>query len=55
MSELACENGLGRQALYAALSPDGNPTPGTVLKAAGAVGLQLSAGAAPPDPKLAKT
>lgn len=53
MTELARETGLSRQALYAALSPEGNPTLGTVLKVAGAVGLQLSAKVAAPQGELA--
>jgi len=43
MSELARATGLGRQSLYAALSPDGNPTLDTVLKVAKALGIDLTA------------
>lgn len=43
MSELARATGLGRQSLYAALSPDGNPTLDTVLKVAKTLGIDLTA------------
>src|SRR4051812_46214509 len=43
MTALAKETGLGRQALYAALSPEGNPTLDTLLAIVNALGLQLSA------------
>ena len=43
MSRDAQETGLAREALYRALSADGNPALATVLKAAGALGIQLSA------------
>jgi probable addiction module antidote protein len=42
MSVLARETGLGRESLYKALSADGNPQLGTVLKVARALGLELS-------------
>ena len=42
MSRLAKETGLTRAALYKALSPDGNPEFGTVLKVLKALGLGLS-------------
>ena len=42
MSRLAEETGLTRAALYKALSPDGNPEFGTVLKVLKALGLGLS-------------
>ena len=42
MSALARETGLGRESLYKALSEDGNPQLGTVLKIAKALGLELS-------------
>ncbi|MCB1560808.1 MAG: putative addiction module antidote protein [Xanthomonadales bacterium] len=42
MTALARETGLGRESLYKALSADGNPQLGTVLKVAKALGLQLS-------------
>lgn len=41
MAALARETGLGRESLYKALSADGNPQLGTVLKVAKALGLQL--------------
>lgn len=43
MSALARDTGLKRQALYRALSENGNPTLETVLKVANALGIQLSA------------
>ncbi|SJZ81339.1 probable addiction module antidote protein [Enhydrobacter aerosaccus] len=43
MSELARETGLGRESLYKALSPDGNPEFGTILKVVRALGLRLHA------------
>jgi probable addiction module antidote protein len=43
MSQLAQETGLGRQALYRALSPGGNPTLETVLKVIQALGIKLHA------------
>ena len=42
MSKLAEETGLTRAALYKALSPEGNPEFGTVLKVLKALGLGLS-------------
>ena len=42
MSRLAEETGLTRAALYKALSPEGNPEFGTVLKVLKALGLGLS-------------
>jgi len=42
MSALARETGLGRESLYKALSPEGNPQLGTILKVAKALGLELS-------------
>ncbi|MBW4089864.1 MAG: putative addiction module antidote protein [Proteobacteria bacterium] len=41
MSQLAEETGLTRQALYKALSGDGNPEFATVLKVIRALGLRL--------------
>jgi probable addiction module antidote protein len=41
MSQLAEETGLTRQALYKALSSDGNPEFGAVLKVIRALGLRL--------------
>ncbi len=43
MSQVAREAGLGRESLYKALSPAGNPELGTVLKVIAALGLQLHA------------
>lgn len=42
MSDVAREAGLGRQSLYKALSPDGNPEFATVLKVIRALGLRLT-------------
>lgn len=42
MSEIARKSGLGRQALYAALSENGNPTLETLTSVLKALGLQLS-------------
>src|SRR5436190_15165596 len=43
MTQLARETGLGRESLYKALSPSGNPEFATVLKVIGALGLRLHA------------
>lgn len=43
MSQLARESGLGRESLYKALSPAGNPEFATILRVIGALGLQLHA------------
>jgi len=43
MSEVARETGLGRESLYKALSPDGNPEFATVLKVLQSLGLKLQA------------
>ena len=43
MTQIARETGLGRESLYKALSPDGNPGFATVLKIVRALGLQLHA------------
>jgi probable addiction module antidote protein len=48
MATLAREAGLGRESLYKALSPDGNPEFGTVLKVVRALGLRLHAAPAAP-------
>lgn len=45
MSQIARETGLGRENLYKALSPDGNPEFSTVLKVVRALGLRLHASA----------
>ncbi len=42
MSEIARKAGVGRQALYAALSENGNPTLETLTSVLSALGLQLS-------------
>jgi len=41
MTEIAREAGLGRESLYKALSPEGNPEFATVLKVLRALGLKL--------------
>jgi len=43
MSQIARKTGLGRESLYKALSPDGNPEFATVLKVLRALGLRLHA------------
>src|ERR1700688_3228387 len=43
MSQIAQAAGLGRESLYKALSPDGNPEFATVLKVMRALGLKLHA------------
>jgi len=43
MTQVAREAGLGRESLYKALSPAGNPGFATILKVIGALGLQLHA------------
>lgn len=42
MTEIAKKAGLGRQALYSALSENGNPTLETLTAVFGALGLELS-------------
>ena len=42
MTEVAKQAGVGRQALYAALSDTGNPTLETLVAVLGALGLELS-------------
>ena len=42
MSEIARKAGLGRQALYSALSENGNPTLETLVGVLDALGLQLT-------------
>ena len=49
MSQIARETGLGRESLYKALSPDGNPEFSTVMKVVRALGLRLHATAAAAD------
>ena len=46
MTQVAREAGLGRESLYKALSPDGNPEFATIMKVISALGLQLHAGPA---------
>ena len=45
MTKIAAEAGLGRESLYKALSPGGNPEFATVLKVMRALGLRLLPGA----------
>jgi probable addiction module antidote protein len=47
MSQIARDTGLGRESLYKALSPEGNPEFSTVLKVVRALGLRLHATTAP--------
>lgn len=42
MTEIAKKSGLGRQALYNALSENGNPTLETLIAVLNALGLELS-------------
>lgn len=42
MTEIARETGLGRQALYASLSENGNPTLETLMSVLSVLGLELS-------------
>ena len=48
MAQIARETGLGRESLYKALSPEGNPELATVLKVVRALGLRLRATTAHP-------
>jgi len=48
MTDVAKEAGLGRESLYKALSPGGNPEFSTVLKVMKALGLELHAAEALP-------
>lgn len=52
MTQVAREAGLGRESLYKALSPDGNPEFATIMKVVSALGLQLHA--APANAKSAR-
>jgi probable addiction module antidote protein len=45
MTQIAHKAGLGRESLYKALSPDGNPEFATVLKVLRALGLKLKVAA----------
>ena len=47
MTNVAREAGLGRESLYKALSPSGNPEFATILKVVTALGLRLHAAPAP--------
>lgn len=49
MTQLARDTGLSRESLYRALSPDGNPEFGTVLKVLHAFGVRLEARPVSPD------
>lgn len=42
MAQLAKDTGISREGLYKALSADGNPSLGTVLKVVKALGLKLT-------------
>ena len=44
MTYVARKAGLGRESLYKALSPEGNPEFSTILKVVSALGLKLRAG-----------
>ena len=43
MSQIARDTGLGRESLYKALSPEGNPEFATILKVIASLGLKLHA------------
>ena len=43
MAQIARDAGLGRESLYKALSPEGNPEFATILKVVQALGLKLHA------------
>jgi probable addiction module antidote protein len=43
MTQLAKETGMGRESLYKALSPNGNPEFSTIMKVVQALGLRLHA------------
>lgn len=42
MSQIARDTGVAREALYKALSPQGNPELATIMRVLGAIGLELS-------------
>lgn len=46
MTQLAKDTGMGRESLYKALSGEGNPSFGTILKVINALGLKLRVGSA---------
>jgi probable addiction module antidote protein len=43
MAQIARDAGLGRESLYKALSPEGNPEFATIMKVVNALGLKLHA------------
>lgn len=43
MTQIARDTGLGRESLYKALSPEGNPEFATILKVVSALGIKLHA------------
>jgi probable addiction module antidote protein len=43
MAQIAKQTGLGRESLYKALSPEGNPEFAVILKVINALGLKLKA------------
>ena len=49
MSQVARRTGLGRESLYKALSPEGNPEFATVLKVVRALGIELARNRRTPD------
>jgi len=48
MTEVAREAGVSRESLYRALSAEGNPEFGTVMRVAGALGLKFTIAAVSP-------
>jgi probable addiction module antidote protein len=46
MTQIARDTGLGRESLYKAMLPDGNPEFATILKVINALGLKLHASTA---------
>ena len=48
MTQIARDAGLGRENLYKALAPSGNPEFATIMKVVSALGLQLHASTAAP-------
>ena len=46
MTQVARDAGMGRESLYKALSPEGNPELGTILNVLKALGLRLHVGSA---------
>jgi probable addiction module antidote protein len=43
MAQIERDAGLGRESLYKALSPDGNPEFATIMKVVNALGIKLHA------------